>query len=102
VESGEWKNKSSELTILASAPVKAATIHQFFIKFFLAPNTQTHAGYRLATGFGDRCTTFFTPGQALTTRQTTAGALHGILNGRVDLILHCTVAAPTTCHDELP
>jgi len=102
VLNGGCRPCSSKLAILASAPVITTLDNPLFIELRLASNTQAHTRHGIAPRPGDFRVAFFTICQARSPWQGTAGALNGIVYGGVNLILHCPVTTPTTCHAGLP
>ncbi len=89
---------SPQLAVFTPAPIVAADGLLFGIVFRLAGDAQTHAGNRVATGFGNYLITSFAVAQALATRQVVTGALDSILDSRVDLILYCPVFCKSASH----
>jgi len=99
---GGCRQTSSKLAVLASATVVAAIHDPFFIEFRLAGNTQPHTRYGIASRPGYCRIARFAISQARSPWQGTAGTLYCIFDGGVNLILHCPVTTPTTCHAGLP
>src|SRR5690606_4061507 len=89
---------SAQLAVLAAAAVVAGRRRFLAVQRFLARHAQAHAGHGLAPRLGDRRVAFLAVRQARTLRQAAARALDRVLDGRVDLVLHCGVARPSGCH----
>ena len=92
------RRTSPQLTVFAPAAVIATDSFRLGIVFRLAGDAQTHAGNRVATGFGNCLITCFAVAQALATRQVVTGALDSILDSRVDLILYRPVFCKSASH----
>ena len=69
---------------------------------FLAAYAQTYAGHGTSPRFRDGCLAFFTMGQPGAVAQLRTGALNGVVDGRVDLVLDGAVTCPTCGHDVSP
>src|SRR3990167_4307135 len=82
---------SAQLAVLAAPAVIAIEFGLFFVVLGLAGHAQAHAGDGFAPRLGDGGVTFFAMAQAFATRQLAAGALDGVLNAAVDLLLYRAV-----------
>lgn len=91
---------SAQLAVFASAPVVAADADRLLVVLALARDTQAHAGHGTAPCFGNCDIAFFTVFEALATWQAGTGSRDSILDGCVDLVLHCTVFCETASHNQ--
>src|SRR5690348_1682310 len=91
---------STQLAVLAAAPVVAAEGLFLRIARALAGDAQAHAGHSLAPRFRNRRVAFLTMFQARPRTTFAARARHRISDGRVNLFLHGAFFCPTGCHVE--
>jgi hypothetical protein len=89
---------SSQLAILAAAPVVATLGFLLGVARALARDTQAHPGHGVAARLGYGLPAFGTVVQARALRQSVTGAPDRILDGRVDLILNRTIFCEPTGH----
>jgi hypothetical protein len=73
-------------------------IYYFFIVLGLALDAQTHAGNSLASRLGNAVMTLFTVFQTVTARQLITGTTDRVLDGGINLFLHCAVFRKSTSH----
>ena len=73
-------------------------IYYFFIVLSLALDAQTHAGNSLTSRLRNAFMTLFTVFQTLTARQLMAGTTDRVLDGGINLFLHCAVFRESTSH----
>ena len=73
-------------------------IFYFFIVLSLALDAQMHAGNRLASRLGNVPATLLTVFQTFTARHLTTGTSDRVLDGGINLILHCAVFCKSTSH----
>src|ERR1044072_3638300 len=89
---------STQLAVLAATPVVSAERVLLAVVRFLAIDAEPHAGHGLAARFGNRRLARFAMRAALPARNAAARALHRVVDGRIDLVLHSAVAGPARCH----
>src|SRR5690606_8943382 len=91
--------RSTQLAVLAAAPVVAAGGRALLgVARLLALHAQAYAGHGLAPRLGDPGVALLAVLQPGTLWNLAAHALDRVLDGRVDLVLHCAIACPTGCH----
>ena len=86
-----------ELAVFTATPVVAAK-SLFLVVFGLTLNTEPNAGHRFAPGLRNVVAAFLAMLKALALRQARTHAFDGILDGCVDLVLHCAVFCESPRH----
>jgi hypothetical protein len=92
------RERSPQLTILASTAVDPYEFCGIPILFLLARDAESNAGEGLAPCLRNLVATFRAMAQRGPARQLTLHALDTVFHCRVDLILHCAIASPTCGH----
>src|SRR4051812_30127166 len=88
----------AELAILAAAPVVAGYRHVAPVCHFLAGDAQPHARQRRAARLGNLRAAFLAMFEAWPRRQIAAGALDGVLDAGLDLLLYRAFMCPARGH----
>ena len=94
--------KLPQLAVLVPPAVVAGVRRVLPIAPALTPDAQAHAGQRVATACRDLGAALLALVQALAARQPVACALDGVLDARVDLIVHGPVTSPAAGHVSPP
>lgn len=89
---------SSELAILAAAPVVAAHRFLFRVPFGLARDAQAHARHRNASRLGNGFAAFRTVVEACSLWQAFTRTADRVLDSCVDLVLNCTIFCEPSGH----
>ena len=84
------------------APVVAGAHGLLLVQLRLTTHAQAHTADRRPPRLGNGCLALGAMAQAFARRQLAAGALDGVLDAAVDLLLHRPVTGPTACHAVLP
>src|SRR5690606_6113283 len=93
---------SSQLAVLAAAPVVAGVMPFLAVGRLLAGDAAAYTGNGPTPGLRDRRPAILTVAQARTAAQAAARTRHRVLDGRVDLLLYGAVACPARCHVPFP
>src|SRR5699024_3111923 len=89
---------STQLAVLAAAPVVAAKSGMFAVERFLARQAQAHARHGPAPGLGNRIATFLAMRRGRSLAHLAARTLDRVLDGGINLVVDGVVAGPAGGH----